>query len=169
MFGQTVTRGVRMIVESEPNGFLMVRYKLYFNQQSPDPEDAWVLAYLDEHGLQPRRQLDEEHQGIPYKVLHFGQCYLKRHIHPLGALYQRGVEYTALHQHICRLLNDSEASTVQAAWATLDAAARQDVVAALTSRLHAGAHFEVSERHEVMVTIDTSTVMNTFIAWQLTA
>jgi len=158
-----------MIVESEPNGFLMVRYKLYFNQQSPDPEDAWVLAYLDEHGLQPRRQLDEEHQGIPYKVLHFGQCYLKRHIHPLGALYQRGVEYAALHQHICRLLDESEESTVQAAWATLDAAARQDVVAALTSRLHEGAHFEVSERHEVMVTIDTSTVMNTFIAWQLTA
>ena len=33
-----------MIVETEPSGLMMIRYKFYFNQQSPDPEDAWVLA-----------------------------------------------------------------------------------------------------------------------------
>lgn len=158
-----------MIVESEPNGFLMVRYKLYFNQQTPDPEDAWVLAYLDEHGLQPRRQLDETHQGIPYKVLHFGQCYLRQHIHPLGALYQRGVEHAALRHHICSLLDETEVSAVRAAWDALDAAARQDLVATLTTQLHEKAHFEVSEQQELLVSIDTAAVMMAVIALRSTA
>ena len=65
-----------MIVETEPSGLMMIRYKFYFNQHSPDPEDPWVLAYFQEHGLEPRRELHEEHEGIPYKVWHFGQCYL---------------------------------------------------------------------------------------------
>src|SRR5262252_5870080 len=50
---------------------MMIRYKLYFNQQTPDPEDPWVLAYFQEHGLEPRRELQEEHEGVPYKVWHF--------------------------------------------------------------------------------------------------
>ena len=69
-----------MIIETEPSGLMMIRYKFYFNQQSPDPEDPWVLAYFQEHGLEPRRELHEEHEGIPYKVFHFGQCYLGRHV-----------------------------------------------------------------------------------------
>lgn len=155
-----------MIVESEPNGFLMVRYKLYFNQQSPDPEDAWVLAYLDEHGLQPRRRLDEKHQGVPYKVLHFGQCYLKRHVHQLGELYQRGVEYTVLCQHVHSLLDATEDTTVHTAWAGLDETACQDVVTTLTDQLHERAHFEMSDQHELQVTIEAATVVDAFIALQ---
>ena len=153
-----------MIVESEPNGFLMVRYKLHFNQQSPDPEDPWVLSYLEKHGLQPRRQLDEKHQGIPYKVLHFGQCYLKRHIRPLGELYQRGVEHSALHHHIQTLLDETDDVDAREKLANLDAAAQQAVVTALTTQLHEMAHFDVSEKHELMVTIEASTVTRAFIA-----
>jgi hypothetical protein len=157
-----------MIVESEPNGFLMVRYKLYFNQQSPDPEDARVLAYLDEHGLQPRRQLDEKHQDIPYKVLHFGQCYLKRHIHPLGELYQLGVECSALRHHIRSLLDATEVTVIQATWSCLDEAACQAAVATLADQLHECAHFEVSEHHGLQVTVDASIVVHAFIALQST-
>ena len=54
-----------MIIETEPSGLMMIRYKFYFNQQSPDPEDPWVQAYFQEHGLEPRRELHEEHEGIP--------------------------------------------------------------------------------------------------------
>lgn len=153
-----------MIVESEPNGFLMVRYKLYFNQQSPDPEDPWVLSYFAEHGLQPRRQLDETHRDIPYKVLHFGQCYLKRHIQPLGELYQRGVEHSALQHHIQTLLAETDDVEVREKLAQLDAAAQQDVVAALTTQLHGMARFDVSEKQELMVSIDAATVTCAFIA-----
>jgi hypothetical protein len=56
-----------MIIETEPSGLMMIRYKFYFNQQSPDPEDPWVQAYFQEHGLEPRRELHEEHEGSPYK------------------------------------------------------------------------------------------------------
>ena len=69
-----------MIIETEPSGLMMIRYKFYFNQQNADPEDPWVLAYFQEHSLEPRRELHEEHEGIPYKVFHFGQCYLGRHV-----------------------------------------------------------------------------------------
>jgi hypothetical protein len=153
-----------MIVESEPNGFLMVRYKLYFNQQTPDPEDPWVLSYLEEHGLQPRRQLDEKHQGTSYKVLHFGQCYLKRHIHPLGELYQRGVEHSALHHHIQTLLDETDDVAVRERLAQLDAAAQQAVVTVLTTQLHEVARFDVSEKQELTVSIEAATVIQAFIA-----
>ena len=94
-----------MIIETEPSGLMMIRYKFYFNQQNADPEDPWVLAYFQEHGLEPRRELHEEHEGIPYKVFHFGQCYLGRHVTELSTLYQRGIEHTVLAQHLIDLLD----------------------------------------------------------------
>src|SRR5262245_34769109 len=109
-----------MIVETEPNGLMMIRYKLYFNQQNTDPEDPWVLAYFQEHGLEPRRELYEEHEGIPYKVFHFGQCYLGRHVTALGALYQRGIEHTVLAQYLFDFLSHTEDVGLSEATAGLD-------------------------------------------------
>jgi hypothetical protein len=155
-----------MIVQAEPTDLLMVRYKLYFNQQSPDPEDPWVLTYLHEHGLEPRRQLDEEHDGIAYKVLHFGQCYLGRHVDKLGELYQRGVEHTALAQHIAHLLTTAEDGTVRATVAQLDAATLQTLTTALAAQLHASAHFEVAPERDLQVSIDATMVSQAFLARQ---
>ncbi len=73
-----------MIIETEPAGLMMLRYKLYFNQQTPDPEAAWILDYFQEHDLHPRRELWEEHEGVTFRLLHFGQCYLGRHAQALG-------------------------------------------------------------------------------------
>jgi hypothetical protein len=97
-----------MIVATEPSGLMMIRYKFYFNQQNADPEDAWVLAYFQEHGLEPRRELHEEHEGIPYKVFHFGQCYLGRHVTELSVLYQRGIEHTVLAQYLLDFLSHTQ-------------------------------------------------------------
>jgi hypothetical protein len=153
-----------MIVETEPNGLLMVRYKLYFNQQRPDPEDAWVLAYLEEHGLQPHRQLHEEHEGIAYRVWHFGQCYLGRHVVPLGELYQKGVEHSVLAQHIQGLLSEAADDAVRQAVAGLDTVARDEAATKLAAQLYEVARFDVGSEQQVAVHIDTAVVYQAFRA-----
>lgn len=148
-----------MLIQAEPNGLLMVRYKLYFNQQTPDPEDPWVLAYLEQHGLEPRRQLDEEHDGIPFTVLHFGQCYLGRHIEAVGEFYRRGIEQSVLAQHIRTVLDTSDDAAVRTQLEGLDEAARHALALELAARLHAQAHFEVTDDNDLHVSIDTAAVL----------
>ena len=152
-----------MIVETEPSGLMMIRYKFYFNQQSPEPEDPWVLAYFQEHGLEPRRELHEEHEGIPYKVFHFGQCYLGRHVAELGALYQRGIEHTVLAQHLLDLLSHTPDADLRLATAGLDAAARQELSTTVAAQLHAAAQFETTEDRNLRVVIDESVVREAFL------
>jgi hypothetical protein len=148
-----------MIIHTEPADLLMVRYKLYFNQHRPDPEDPWVQTYLQEHGLEPRRRLEEEHDGVPYTVLHFGQCYLGRHIEAIGQLYQRGIEHTVLAQHLLQMLSEAGEAAWQSTAEPSDAAARWEVAAELAAQLHAAAHFEVTADNNLQVRIDTAAVM----------
>src|SRR5262245_47018963 len=147
-----------MIVETEPSGLMMVRYKFYFNQQNPDPEDPWVLAYFQEHSLEPRRELHEEYEGIPYKVWHFGQCYLGRHTAELGVLYQRGIEHTVLAQYLLDFLSHTEDVDLRAATAGLDAAARQALTITVAARLHATTQFETTEDRNLRVVLDDSII-----------
>jgi len=153
-----------MIVETEPSGLMMIRYKFYFNQQSPDPEDPWVLAYFQEHGLEPRRELHEEHEGIPYKVFHFGQCYLGRHVTELGALYQRGIEHTVLAQHLREFLSHTQDADLREAINGLDAAAQQELASTVAARLHTTAQFETTEDRNLLVVIAESVVREAFLA-----
>ena len=147
-----------MIIETEPSGLMMIRYKFYFNQQSPDPEDPWVQAYFQEHGLEPRRELQEEHEGIPYKVWHFGQCYLGRHVTELSTLYQRGIEHTVLAQYLLDLLSHTEDADLREVTAGLDAAARKALTTTAAARLHATTRFETTEDNNLRVVIDDSAV-----------
>lgn len=158
-----------MIVESEPNGLLMVRYKLYFNQQRPDPEDAWVVTYLAEHGLQPRRELYEEHEGIPYKVWHFGQCYLRHHVAELGELYKKGVEHSVLAHHIRDVLGGVDEEVVRAAADALDESAMFDASMVLAGQLHPHAHFEQGGDEQLAVRIDPAQVTAAFLSQQAAA
>jgi hypothetical protein len=152
-----------VIIETEPNGLMMIRYKLYFNQQSPDPEDPWVLAYFQEHGLEPRRELHEEHEGIPYKVFHFGQCYLGRHVAGLAELYQRGIEHTVLAQYLLEFLSHTEDTALCTATAGLDAAARQELTTTMAVQLHAITRFETTEDRNLRVVLDNSVVREAFL------
>jgi hypothetical protein len=152
-----------MIVETEPSGLMMIRYKFYFNQQNADPEDAWVLAYFQEHGLQPRRELHEEHEGIPYRVFHFGQCYLGRHVTELGALYQRGIEHTVLAQYLLDFLSHTEDADLGEATARLDATARQELTTTVAAQLHATTQFETTEDRNLRVVIADSVVREAFL------
>jgi len=155
-----------MIVETEPNGLTMVRFKFYFNQQRADPEDAWVLDYLREHGLEARRELAEEHEGIPYKVLHFGQCYLGRHVPPLREMYQRGIEYTVLAQHIGSCLPQAEDADVRAFAESSSDTEIADVAATLAARLHEQAQFAETAEHTLGVAIAAEAIHEAFHHWR---
>lgn len=147
-----------MIVETEPAGLMMIRYKLYFNQQTPDPEDPWILAYLQEHGLEPRRELQEEHEGVQYKMFHFGQCYLGRHVEQLSELYKRGIEHTVLAQHLLECLERTDDAALHAATAALDATARHAMATTVAAQLYATAQFETTEDRNLRVVIEESVV-----------
>ena len=155
-----------MIVETEPNGLTMVRFKFYFNQQRADPEDPWVLDYLREHGLEARRELAEEHEGIPYKVLHFGQCYLGRHVPPLREMYQRGIEYTVLAQHIGTCLPQAEDADMRVFVESSSDAEIVDVAATLASRLHEQAQFAETAEHTLGVAIAAEAIREAFHHWR---
>ena len=155
-----------MIIETEPSGLMMIRYKFYFNQQSPDPEDPWVLTYFQEHGLEPRRELHEEYEGIPYKVFHFGQCYLGRHVAELSELYQRGIEHTVLAQHLLAWLSHTEDAALRTATVGLEAAARQELTTTVAAQLHATTQFETTEDRNLRVVLDDSVVREAFLAWR---
>ena len=153
-----------MIIDSEPNGMLMVRYKFYFNQQHPDPEDPWILEYLETHGLEPRRILDEEHGGAPFKLYHFGQCYLARHLRPLGDLYRKGIEHSALAKHMLDLLDTSEDEVVQQAWDALDDLTSFQMMLDMAAELYDQAGFEASEdQQKLAITIAPEVVVQTFL------
>ena len=158
-----------MIVETEPNGLTMVRFKLYFNQERADPEDAWVLEYLGEHGLAPRRELEEEHEGISYKVLHFGQCYLGRHVPPLRELYQRGIEYTVLAQHVAGCLPQAEDPDVRAFAESSSAAAVAELSRTLAASLHERAQFAETADHTLGVAIAADAIHEAFHDWRVGA
>ena len=154
-----------MLIQTEPTDLLMVRYKLYFNQHRPDPEDPWVFTYLQDHVLVPRRQLEERHDGVPYKVWHFGQCYLGRHIAEIGALYRRGIEHTVLAQHIQELLGATDDAALQGVRRTLHDDALQTMTGELAAQLHGMARFEPTDEHDLLVEIDTAAVLEALRAW----
>ena len=114
-------------------------------------------------GLQPRRELHEEHEDIPYKVFHFGQCYLGRHVTELGALYQRGIEHTVLAQYLLEFLSHTLDADLREATTGLDAATQQDLASTVAARLHATAQFETTEDRNLRVVIDDSVVREAFL------
>lgn len=158
-----------MIIETEPSGLMMIRYKFYFSQQTPDPEDPWILAYLEDHQLEARRELQEEHAGIPYKVLHFGQCYLGRHVNALGELYQRGIEHTVLAQRLYTVLTHMEDPAVRTVTMALDDAACQALARTLAAQLHSATQFETTEERNLRVILDEAVVRAAVLAHQQAA
>ena len=158
-----------MIIETEPSGLMMIRYKLYFNQHTPDPEDASIFAYFQAHDLEARRELHEEHEGTPYKVLHFGQCYLGQHVHELAELYKRGVEHTVLAQHLCQVLTQTGDLAIRTVTDGLEAAACQALANALATQLHATTAFETTEERNLRVILDEAVVREAVLASQQAA
>jgi hypothetical protein len=99
---------------------------------------------------------------VPFKVLHFGQCYLGGHIGALGEFYRRGIEHSVLAQHIRTVLDTSDDAAVRTQLGGLDEAAWHALLLELAARLHAAAHFEVTDDNDLHVSVDAAAVMQAF-------
>jgi hypothetical protein len=57
------------------------RVLLFFDQQGHG--DDQVLAYLQQHDLEPKKQYEETRDATRYDVYYFGHCYLDGHLDSL--------------------------------------------------------------------------------------
>jgi hypothetical protein len=80
-----------MWIETEPGDMLMVRYKLCFRKDTPNPEDGPIRALLREHNLSPKRRWTDEREGVRFEVLQYGQCYLGHALQVIVGMQQRGM------------------------------------------------------------------------------
>ena len=146
-----------MWMEFTPKDWLMMRVGLIFREGEPDPEDAWVRAYLREHQLEPRHQLKEERNGTPCDVFYFGQCYLGQHVHAIQALYQKGLERSFLIEKLHALRRDTDPTPV--AWpTTLDEPGFEQVLPALAEALHEQVNFDIDAEGYLALTLDPDLV-----------
>ena len=96
---------------------------------------------------------------MPYKVWHFGQCYLGRHVTELSVLYQRGIEHTVLAQHLLDFLSHTEDVALRTATAELDATAQKELTTIVAARLHATTRFETTEDRNLRVAVLADSVV----------
>jgi hypothetical protein len=142
-----------MWMEFTPKDWLMMRVGLIFREGEPDPEDAWVRAYLREHQLEPRHQLKEERNGTPCDVFYFGQCYLGQHVHAIQALYQKGLERSCLLEKLCDLRRGTDATSGE--WlTTVGDTDFARVLPALAEALHGQIDFTPNAEGYLDVTLD---------------
>ena len=86
-----------MLVRLEPKDWLMHAVYLFFDEQTPDPEDQEVRDYLSAHQLEPKRTTTTTWDDREWYVMYFGGCYLGRHLRVLSEIQRRaaGEEHAA--------------------------------------------------------------------------
>lgn len=148
-----------MLMELTPKDWFMMRVGLIFQKGDPDPEDAWVRSYLQEHQLVPRLQTEEERDGVTCEVLYFGQCYLGSHLHPLQQLYQSGIERSLIMQKLrdSRRLQGGDALH----WPVeLNDNAFESVLPTLAEALHECVSFEIDNEGYLALTLDPALIVS---------
>ena len=78
-----------MLVRLEPKDWLMHAVYLFFDEQTPDPEDQEVRDYLAAHKLEPKRTTTTTWDEREWHVMYFGGCYLGRHLQVLSEIQRR--------------------------------------------------------------------------------
>jgi len=81
-----------MRISVEPKEFFLYTVFLAFNRQHPNGQYEHVRAYLAEHELEPNGRGIETVEGQEYDVMHYGGCYLGRHLKVIGDMQRREVE-----------------------------------------------------------------------------
>ena len=74
-----------MLIRLEPKEWMMNSVFLYFDQNTPSPEDEAVRKYIASNSLVPKKEGETTWDDRDWDVMYFGGCYLGRH---LGAIDQ---------------------------------------------------------------------------------
>jgi len=59
------------------------RVLLMFDPDQPLSTDSQVTSYLQDNGLEPKREYKESRESTEYNILYFGHCYLDGHMDAL--------------------------------------------------------------------------------------
>ncbi|MCH7802154.1 MAG: hypothetical protein IIC24_11525 [Chloroflexi bacterium] len=59
------------------------RVLLMFDPNAQLSSDSQVRHYLQDNGLEPKREFKETRESIEYNVMYFGHCYLDGHLNAL--------------------------------------------------------------------------------------
>ncbi len=153
-----------MIIRIEPKDWNMHSVIMFFKKDEPHAEDADIRRYLDERGLQPRRQYDTTLADEHFEVLTFGGCYLGRHMSALADIQRSVVERELLAEAIPALLASGPDADARQHAAALPPADMQACVAALTDALHTPDNFGTDANGEMQATPDAADVQARFLA-----
>jgi hypothetical protein len=59
------------------------RVLLMFDPDEPLSTDSQTTSYLQDNGLEPKREYEETRESTEYNILYFGHCYLDGHMDAL--------------------------------------------------------------------------------------
>ena len=85
-----------MLIRVEPKEWMMSSVFLYFDQNTPSPEDEVVRKYIAENSLVPKREGATTWNDREWDVMYFGGCYLGRHLGAIDRIQKEAAEKAAI-------------------------------------------------------------------------
>jgi len=153
-----------MFIKVEPKSFNMYTVFLVFNKEEPGYEDEQVKAYLAEHGLSAKEEMEQEYAGAQCQVIRFGGCYLEPHMARINALNRTGIEVALLRRQIDRVLTQRPPRAVSEALASLRPAALERLKTRLLTELQKPESFGPDKRGYLSVKVTVADVRRRFLA-----
>ena len=147
-----------MRIRVEPKEFFMYAVFLYFNQERPDPEDAPVKAYLEEHELAPKLQGTDKKEDGEFDVMYFGGCYLGKHLKTIEDIQRAAVEKEMLTLEIRRALQESGEPSA----GDTQEPPPEDAVDRLVREFLLGSSFAVDEQGYLKVILEPGAIRQRF-------
>ena len=141
----------------------MFSVAMLFNKEHPDSEDQAVDDYLADHGLVPKRKSEARLDGVDWRVISFGDCYLGRHLNYITEIQRQAVEREALAAEVSEVLRDGPDVEVRGRFLALDDARVQAALMTLVDELHPQASFEADAEGLCKATVDAAAVRNSFL------
>ena len=152
-----------MIVRTEPKDWMMHSVLLYFDNETPDGEDAAAKQYLADNNLIPKRTFTEHVEDRDLEVYSFGGCYLgNRHLTVLAAIQRKSVERELLADKIVEFLVDSPSPEAQEIVDDDDQTRLREVVAGLVEEYDRESSFEVDDEGQLQVALTQDEVLSSF-------
>ena len=84
-----------MLIRLEPKEWMMNSVFLYFDQNTPSPEDEAVRKYIASNSLVPKKEGETTWDDRDWDVMYFGGCYLGRHLGAIDQIQKEEAEKAA--------------------------------------------------------------------------
>ena len=136
---------------------------LAFSKEHPDPEDEAIKAYLDAHELIPKAQGTDKFEDQEFDVLHFGGCYLGKHLDVISDMQRQIVEHQLLTVDIERILQATTAPETRRVADKTPEPQMQALVANLAQEFHQDTSFGANEAGYLRVTLEPAVIEQRFL------